>query len=135
MSNLRKTVLFLFGVVLGIFLLQILLGDKLKRFRYWFPEGRVLTELSKKKLVIDAVAKCQFACYGISDEKRQSFMNELFEEGNVIFDASEPRKKPFPIYRVEYPEKDIKVQLQLGADETEVLEVSGLNSEKNCHCN
>ncbi len=89
------------GSGIGILIITGLFGRRIFSCAY-FPNQRILNNLSKKNIIIDK------SCYiSLSDELKSyadtAFIKEkLFTQGDIHFAKSLPRKKPFPRYQIHY---------------------------------
>lgn len=89
----KKIILYLFGVVLGIFLVRFLFGGRNIACTY-FPEGRVIDNLKKKELFFTEFSECQLSQIGIKKES----IDSLLSVSTVHFSESKIRGMKCPEY-------------------------------------
>lgn len=89
----KKIILYLFGVILGIFLVKFLFGGRNIGCTY-FPEGRVIDNLRKKELTFTEFSECQLAQLGIDKE----LIDSLLSISKVHFSESKIRGMECPEY-------------------------------------
>ncbi|MFN4298935.1 MAG: hypothetical protein ACK4EX_04280 [Thermaurantimonas sp.] len=89
----KKIILYLFGVLLGIFLVKFLFGNRNIACTY-FPEGRVIDNLKRKELILTEFSKCQLSQLGIEQES----IDSLLSVSMVHFSESKIRGMECPEY-------------------------------------
>ncbi|MCX8149461.1 hypothetical protein [Thermaurantimonas aggregans] len=89
----KKIILYLFGVVLGIFLVRFLFGGRNIACNY-FPEGRVIDNLKKKEVSFTEFSECQLSQIGIKKES----IDSLLSVSKVHFSESKIRGMECPEY-------------------------------------
>ena len=114
----------------------------------YMPNDMTLEKLSSNELRFEKVFKCEMECYGITD----SDIDELFTNGEVLFNHSYPNKKPNPKYFIKKEINHVNfvfwieqgatktrlirvVELREDTDKSETYAVEYLFSEKSkCYC-
>lgn len=121
----------LFGIGIGFGLILSYLFFHSRKSN-WMPEDRVLMRLRANPLQFTDNSKCLNDCYGWTEEN----MTQLLDNGDVLFDESEPRKEPYPIYVVmtkKGVEPYMKISFEaIGDSATKVLRVWERNKECDC---
>lgn len=133
MSGIGKRVsYYLIGVVLGSFVVYFMFGSRSDIGCDYFPNARVLKNLRIKPLVMSDLANCQKDCLALDSTDVQM----LFAAGAVVFDESEPRKKPCGEYKlkVRLPDEREIVGLAQNCDSTVTL-LSLVHEGTTCNCN
>lgn len=123
---------YFFGVILGIAAVFFMFGSRTDIRCSYFPNSRVLSNLSQKQVEFSALAECQKNCLQLDSIELRMF----FIAGAINFSTSEPRKKPFGEYDLTYrtqQKQELKARVQ-NQDSTVVF-LSIVNAETNCTCN
>ena len=133
----RRVRVYFVGVLLGCIVTWALLlrGRNLDDYMRWTPNQRVLTEFNSDSLfVLNDTVLCHLKCHGFKSNDYKA----LFEEGNVLFTESNPRKMP-KMYRIQHQtEKRGSLILELEIDENNLKKVVKMEKEGekelNCNC-
>jgi hypothetical protein len=132
MSGIGKRLMyFLIGVALGSLVVYYMVQQRTDIRCSYFPNARVLQSLRSKPLVFSDLAACQQACLNLDSND----VNMLFVAGAVIFDKSEPRKKPCGEYAlvVKLPDEREISALAQNCDSTVTL-LSLVHEGNPCNC-
>lgn len=89
----KKIILYLFGVLLGIFLVKFLFGGRNISCTY-FPQGRVIDHLKGKEFNYTEFSKCQMLKLGVQAED----VDSLLLVSKVHFAESKIRGEDCPEY-------------------------------------
>lgn len=89
----KKVILYLFGVLLGLFLVKFLFGGRNIACTY-FPEQRVLDNISKKNLILTEFSKCQINALNLGNVN----LDSLISVSKVKFSESKVRGEACPEY-------------------------------------
>ena len=107
MDTKSKFLRFGFGFLLGVFLLLIMFGDRdFSCIGKYFPEGRVLDNISKKEIVFST---------NVPDEKKiirdTAYFKHIFlNNATVDFNRSNPQKEPCGEYIISNDTIEISVK-------------------------
>ena len=129
----RRIKLFLFGVIMGTLIVYIsLIRGRDRDLLAWLPEERVLQELRDNELIYTQYGNCSMECANISKEEVQ----QILINGEVIFNKSEVKKSPCPVYTLEGEanERQLRILFASCDKETKVLNVIDLNNNPTCDC-
>jgi hypothetical protein len=97
MSGIGKRLMyFLIGVTLGTLVVFYMVQQRTDIRCNYLPNSRVLNDLRQKNLLYSDVAACQKACLQLDTND----VHLIFAAGAVIFDESQPRKKPCGEYKI-----------------------------------
>ena len=86
--------LYLFGFLIGLFILAVILKGK----SCSSPSELKLQEITFQNMKFDSLAICKLNCLSIKQDDLKSILNKEFK---VNFDRSEPRANPFGKYYLE----------------------------------
>ncbi len=117
-----KFLRFGFGFLLGIFLLLIMFGDRdFSCVGNYFPQGRVLEDIKRKKLIF--LAEIPTDCKKITDTL---YFTEVFlKNASVNFSESNPRKKPCGEYFIS--NDTLNLLIRNCEDKAEVIYIDAIN--------
>lgn len=105
MSFTARLKFFLLGTGIGILITTGLFGKRVFSCAY-FPNQRILSNLSKKEIIIDKnhfnISRKEFKFYTDPIFIKQ----QVFTQGEISFSRSLPRRKPFPMYHIRYNDKN-----------------------------
>ncbi len=125
----RRIRVYLVGVFLGCIMVYVfLIRGKNRDFGFWLPQGRVMEELTTKKLTFNAKATCQFACYQID---ASAFQYDL-KTADVNFSKSLVHEKPKK-YLVEFNQYNAWILMYKDSSVVSDIEVKQ-KSASNCEC-
>lgn len=115
----------------------------------YMPNDMTLEKLSSNEFRFEKVFTCEMECFDIKDSDIES----LFIDGQVLFNHSYPNKKPNPLYFIEKEINDVTfifwieqgatktrinrvVELEKYTDKSKTYAIEYLFSEKpKCYCN
>jgi len=105
----------------------ILIRGKDRSFTFWFPEDRVIEQVSSNPHTYRSLFLCQAKCLGIKSDSAS--LAQLLKTANVDFSLSKPRKTT----------KEYYINSKLGDIKVDVLDslivFKSISSfEKNCDC-
>ena len=95
MAFLNRLKYYLIGVAIGSVMVFFMLGSRSDIKCSYFPNQRVLNDISKKEMAFSNLAACQFS-YLNNDT---TFINKLLSGGKVDFERSNTKKEsPYKCY-------------------------------------
>ena len=99
MNFLKRLYYYSTGFIIGIVFLFFILNGKRASCNYT-PNARVIDNITSKELIIDSKSEALF---------NQEELIEILNSGKVIFNKSEPNKKPCGEYYIKSGDFDINV--------------------------
>ena len=96
MAFLRRLKFYLIGVGMGLLFVYFLFGNRTDIKCSYFPNARVLKNISEKELVLSELAACQFQCLN----NDSAAINNLLYAGKVDFKKSDTKKTSCKTYFV-----------------------------------
>ncbi len=105
MAFLKRLKYYLIGVGLGTVMVIFMLSGRDDIQCAYFPNARVLKNISEKKLEFTEKAQCQYNCMGYTEVT----MGNLLKAGDVDFGKSETKKDSCNVYFVTSKFNDKKV--------------------------
>ena len=90
MNFLKRLYYYSTGFIIGIVFLFFILNGKRASCNYT-PNARVIDNITSKELIIDSKSEVLF---------NQDEIIEILNSGKVIFNKSEPNKKPCGVYHI-----------------------------------
>ena len=99
MNFLKRLYYYSTGFIIGIIFLFFILNGKRASCNYT-PNARVIDNITSKELIIDSNSKFSF---------NQEEIIKILNSGKVIFNKSEPNKKPCGMYYIKSEDFNINV--------------------------
>ena len=96
---------YLIGVGIGTLMVILMLGTRDDIQCSYFPNARVIKNISTKKIEFTEKAQCQFNCMGYTDVT----IDNLLKAGDVDFGKSETKNDSCNVYYVTSKFNDAKV--------------------------
>jgi hypothetical protein len=129
----RRLKLFLFGVVLGSFIMYFMVFKD--RDIYKSPQQVIMEGLHKNKLELTKHGACRMKCRNITELEAK----QLLAEGDVNYSKSKVHDKPCPSYAIEgktHDGQNVRIVYAKCDSITRVVTAIDLDVEtENCNCN
>lgn len=127
----RRIILYVFGVVLGVLVLQVTVFKDRDGFSSWFPSNRLKSQMQASHKLIAPTATCQLECINIP----VSEVDRSLEFGEVLFDESGPRETPkrYVLSHVTRLEKHVKFEFEVAIDTIRMKQVIA-DEVTHCDC-
>lgn len=94
----KRLRLFSFGLLLGVIVVFLMFGQRELSCNV-MPNNRVLTEVRTKKIELSDSTKKALKTFGLNEK---FIFDEVFYQGEIDFQKSEPRKESCPEYLIFY---------------------------------
>lgn len=104
----RKIKFFLLGLIPGLILVLFILNKKGASCSGYLPNSRVIAETLSKEFTYSESFKSEMEVLKI-DEK--FLKDSIITKGNIDFEKSDAQKKPCPSYRLIYPKKNPRYEI------------------------
>lgn len=131
MGLLKRFGWYFVGVSIGIIAVIMIYGDRTDiKFNY-FPNARVLSDISKKEIVYTPSILCQMTCYGLDT----TAINGLLNNGDVRFKESDTKKEPYREYQIYSEEYDPSFTVRIQNQDTTAHILTITLTEKMIDCN
>ena len=132
MNLLKRLKLFSIGLGLGSILVYFMISGRDDIKCSYFPNARVLNNISEKKLEFSEKAQCQYDCMAYTDIT----MGNLLKAGDVDFGKSETKNKSCNVYYVtsEFEDKKVTAYFE-NCDSTATVLKFELPVTSSCDCN
>lgn len=104
----RKIKFFLLGLIPGLILVFFILNKKGASCSGYLPNSRVIAETLSKEFTYTAQFKKEMDLWKV-DEK--FLKDSILTKGNIVFENSDPQKKPCPSYSLLYPKNNPRYEV------------------------
>ena len=105
MEFIHRLKYYLIGVGIGSVLVFFMFGSRNDIQCSYFPNERVLKNISQKNLIFSPKAKCQFDCLG----NDSSIVNSLVYGGDVDFKKSDTKKSACKTYYISTEKESVDI--------------------------
>jgi len=121
----RRLKLYLIGVVIGsIFVYFVLFRGR--NADSWLPANQVLKKFENKRWIFNERQECILNC--LSPNKA---LSEQVKDAKILFSKSSPRKKPYPMYVLQFSDIEATIKLEL---EEDMISVKVIEHKARCNC-
>ena len=127
----RRLRLYLTGFLLGIILVILFFGERVKVLTACLPNNRVLESIAETYQGESEKAQCQMTCFEVDT----AAINFSFGEGDVQFGMSETRSKP-RIYVVDarYEDRLIRLSFENADSLSTLINIELPADSRSCDC-